>query len=156
MTALHLSNEAACIAFCIFKSAVSRNSQTICDTSNFTICNLAGCSLQNTCQFLQTQNLTEDAVQKISCGISRFRSTSGTHDPDIATCMIRCCDFFYMGHIRVLNHDCFSITDISSGISKGHIIIFPGCCYDQAVSFNRRIGNPRICHIHDTEKLSYI
>jgi len=130
MTALHLSNEAACIAFCVFKSPVSRNSQTICGTSNFAVCNFAGCSLQDTCQFLQTQNLTKDTVQKISCGISCLRRTSGTHDSDIATGMIRCSDFFYIGHIRVLHHDCFSITDISSGISKRHIIIFSRCCYN--------------------------
>ena len=130
MTALHLSNEATCIAFCVFKSVVSCNSQPICGTSNFAICNFAGCSLQDTRQLFQTQNLTKDTVQKISCGISCLRCTSGPHDSYIATGMIRRCDFFYISHIRVFNHNCFSITDVSSGISKRHIIIFSGCCYD--------------------------
>ena len=130
MTALHLSNETTCIAFCVFKSSVSCNSQSICCTSNFAICNFAGCSLQDTRQLFQTQNLTKNTVQKISCCISCLRCTSGTHDSDIATGMIRCCDFFYIGHIRVLHHDCFSITDISSSVSKRHIIILSGCCYN--------------------------
>ena len=130
MTALHLSNEATCIAFCVFKSAVSRNCQTICGTSNFAIRNFAGCRLKDTCQLFQTQDLTKDTIQKISCGISCLRCTSGAHNSDIATGMIWCCDFFYIGHIRILNHDCFSITDITPGISKSHIIIFSGCCYN--------------------------
>ena len=130
MTTLHLSNKATCIAFCVFKSAVSRNSQTICSTSNFAVCNFAGSSLQDTCQFLQTQYLTKDTIQKISCGIPCLRCASGAHDSDVATGMIRCCDFFYISHIRVFNHNCFSITDVTSGISKRHIIIFSGCCYN--------------------------
>ena len=130
MTALHLSNEATCIAFCVFKSAVSRNSQSICGTSNFAICNFAGCSLQDTRQLFQTQNLTKNTVQKISCGISCLRCTSGPHDSDITPGMIRCLDFFYISYVRVFEHNCFSITDVSSGISKHHIIIFSGCCYN--------------------------
>ena len=133
MTALHLPNETTGIAFCIIRSSVSYDSQSFVfffNTAYLAVCNLTGCSLQDTCQFLQTQDLTKDTVQKISCGISCLRCTSGTHDSDIATGMIRCCDFFYIGHIRVVHHDCFSITDISSGISKRHIIIFSGCCYN--------------------------
>ena len=130
MTTLHLSNKATCIAFCVFKSSVSRNYQTICGASNFAICNFAGCHLKDTCQLFQTQDLAKDTIQKISRSISCLRCTSRAHNSDITTGMIRCCDFFYISHIRVFNHNCFSITDVTSGISKRHIIIFSGCCYN--------------------------
>ena len=96
-------------------------------TGYFGISNLTRSRLQNTGQIVQIRYLTENAVEQSSRIIPGIYGTSRTHQSDIAAGMISTGNRSYLFHIGILYDDCFSITDVASGITDLCIAVLTGC-----------------------------